>query len=493
MSPDQDPAWRDERHRALVLAFRRSGLTLEQLWIRYFALGGDAGLLELDAHIHGVARLSGPQQDVLAHALNERLNERIDEIWPQRVPYSVAPRASSPRTGPLAALVKLLDGMHQAPPEHLPVVAASAGRALGLRITIYLVDHQQSVLHPLHGPEISGLEPLGVDSSLPGRAFRSVETVASTTGPHPRLWVPLLDGVERLGVLDVVPPEGADLRDPELLLQCRWLSSLIGHLVTISTHYGDGVDAVRLQRARTPAADLIWQLLPPLTAATGDFTVSGLLEPCYEVGGDAFDYSLSPGTATLAIFDAVGHTMRSGFVAAAALAASRSTRRVGHGLFEQARAMDETISAQFPGGAFATGVLAELDLHSGRLRYVNAGHPEPLLMRSGKVVKRLTGGRRLPFGLGTGELTVAEEFLQSGDWLVLHTDGVTEARDHRGEFFGDERLTDFLEREAAAAHPPPETARRLVKAVLAHQNGVLQDDASVLLARWVKRDELRLP
>jgi serine phosphatase RsbU (regulator of sigma subunit) len=165
---------------------------------------------------------------------------------------------------------------------------------------------------------------------------------------------------------------------------------------------------------------------------------------------------------------------------------------VGHGLYEQARTIDETISGQFPDGAFATGVLAELDLGSGRLRYLNAGHPAPLVLRSGKVVKRLTGGRRLPFGCGTGELTIAEEPLQPGDWLVLHTDGITEARDDRGEPFGETRLTDFLEREAAAEHPPPETTRRLIKAVLAHQNGALYDDASILLARWIRSDELEL-
>ncbi|GHH40609.1 PP2C family protein-serine/threonine phosphatase [Lentzea cavernae] len=485
MTNEQDSSRQDEQHRALTHAFRRSELTLQQLWTRYFALGGDAGPVEVEAYLHGLMPLPASQRDTLAHAVNERLDELT---WPQRVPYTFRAGTGGPRTGPLAGLVALLDGMHQAPPEHLPAVAARAGLALGLRITIYLVDYEQSLLHPLG--DAANPTPLGVDSSLPGRAFRTVEVVPSTTGGPARLWVPLLDGVERLGVLEVVPPEGADLHDPDLRLRCRWLSSLIGHLATITTHYGDGLDAVRLQRPRTPAADLIYQLLPPLTAAVDSFAVAGVLEPCYEVGGDAFDYALSAGTASLAIFDAVGHTMRSGFVAAAALAASRSTRRVGHGLFEQARAMDETINGQFPRGAFATGVLAELDLAGGRLRYVNAGHPPPLLLRSGKVVKTLGGGRRPPFGLGTGELTVAEEVLQSGDWIVLHTDGVTEARDPDGEFFGEARLTDFLEREAASGHPPPETARRLVKAVLAHQNGVLQDDASVLLARWIRPGEL---
>jgi serine phosphatase RsbU (regulator of sigma subunit) len=100
------------------------------------------------------------------------------------------------------------------------------------------------------------------------------------------------------------------------------------------------------------------------------------------------------------------------------------------------------------------------------------------------VVKELTGGRRIPFGLETEGLTVGEEILQPGDWLALYTDGITEARDATGAWFGEERLVEFLTHEIAAGQPPPETVRRLTQAVLAHQNGELQDDASILLACW---------
>nr|WP_280296180.1 PP2C family protein-serine/threonine phosphatase [Nocardia abscessus] len=79
---------------------------------------------------------------------------------------------------------------------------------------------------------------------------------------------------------------------------------------------------------------------------------------------------------------------------------------------------------------------------------------------------------------------MAEEVLQPQDWLTLYTDGIIEARDPAAAFFGEERLTDFLRREAAAGYPPPETARRLINAVLAHQRGTPQDDATVLLACW---------
>ncbi|MGY1723664.1 PP2C family protein-serine/threonine phosphatase [Blastococcus sp. SYSU DS0533] len=74
--------------------------------------------------------------------------------------------------------------------------------------------------------------------------------------------------------------------------------------------------------------------------------------------------------------------------------------------------------------------------------------------------------------------------LQPGDWLALHTDGITEARDAGGTWFGERRLAEFLTRAIGAGLPPAETVRRLTAAVLEHQGGLLQDDASVLLARW---------
>jgi serine/threonine protein phosphatase PrpC len=381
--------------------------------------------------------------------------------------------------------VILLEDMRLSPPERLPVAAAAAGRALGVQVVIYLVDYEQRLLTPVVPAGGPAREPCVVDTTLPGRAFRQVEVLPSEAGGAPRLWVPLLDGAERLGVLEVVLDDAADLYDPVLRQQCQWVSGLLGHLVVAVDHYGDALDAARRQRSRTPAAELIWHLLPSLTAGTDRCLLSGMVEPSYEVGGDAFDYALSETTAHLAVFDAVGHSLTSGIVAAVTLAAYRSTRRRGGSLFAQATAIDDALTEAFGEKTrFITGLLAELDLVSGRLRYLAAGHPYPLLMRDGRVVKRLTGGRRTLFGLPTANMCVAEEFLEPGDWLTLYTDGITEARDEAGNFFGEERLVDFLQREAASDHPPPETVRRLVQAVMRHQRGVLQDDATVLLARW---------
>lgn len=468
------------RHRAAVTAIlSRGALTLDNLWLVYFGMGGSADSVEIEAYLQGLMPLPAGERDVLAQAANEQLDELAGRL---RVPFDRNLRDPMPAHGPLAALVHLLDMVPQVLSGRLAETAAAAGRALGAQdVVVYLIDYEQLNLVPVPGSDRSRA-PLSVDGTLPGRAFR-VGTTHSADEPQPRLWVPLLDGVERLGVLDVMLPSVLELSDPHLREQAGWLASMLAHLVVGASEHGDVVDSVRRSRPRSAGAELVWNLLPPLAAGSEQFSIAGLLEPVYDVGGDAFDYALSEDSVSLAVFDAMGHSLSSGLIAATAVSAYRAARRGGAALYAQATAVDDAVGGQFP-DAFATGVLATLDLRSGRLRYLSAGHPAPLLLRDGKVVGALDDGRRTPFGLGMGELTIGQATLQPGDWLVLYTDGITEARGAEREFFGRHRLIDFLEREAASAHPPAETARRIVHAVLRHQNGTLQDDATILLARW---------
>jgi hypothetical protein len=471
--------WADEQQRTLARALRRADLTTNDLWLRYFALGGDVAEIDVDAYVHGLFTLPEYQRDILAHAVNERLDELI---WTHRAAYSKPTRDGRPRSRALAALVRLLEDSELAPPERLAAVTEAAAHALDVRITMYLVDYEQQRLCPVPSRDTP---PLLVDSTPAGRAFREVRILPSgEASGQPRLWVPLLDGIERLGVLDVAFTGTTDLHNPGLRTQCRWISMLLGHLVTLLTRYGDGLDVVRRGPGRSVAGELVWSLLPPLTAGVDDFVITGALEPRDDVSGAAFDYALTETTATLMILDAAGHQPRRSLLAATVIAAHRSARHAGHDLLGQARVIDEAITTQFGDGSSVAVALAEIDLPTGRLRYLNAGHPAPLVMRSGTVAIPLTGSRHKPLGLGDEPVTLAEETLHPDDWLVLHTAGVTAARDLRGDRFGEARLGDFLRREAEADRPPSETARRFIRAVMAHQDGDHEDDATVVLARW---------
>ncbi|MEV4705268.1 PP2C family protein-serine/threonine phosphatase [Actinoplanes sp. NPDC049316] len=166
------------------------------------------------------------------------------------------------------------------------------------------------------------------------------------------------------------------------------------------------------------------------------------------------------------------------------LSSIRASRRSGGDLLAQAEAADAELLQQFPDARFATAVLAELDLDTGVLRYLNAGHPPPLVMREGRIVETLTAGRRMPLGIPDPQAAYGEVTLRPGDRLVLYTDGVTEARDAAGEQFGTRRLAELTERHSATGVPLPEGLRRLAHAVLGHQDGPAADDLTLLLVEW---------
>jgi serine phosphatase RsbU (regulator of sigma subunit) len=212
--------------------------------------------------------------------------------------------------------------------------------------------------------------------------------------------------------------------------------------------------------------------------------IAGLLEPAYEVAGDALDYALNGDTAHLAVIDPVGHDLTASVLAAITVGSYRHSRRAGLGLADTYAVADQAIATEFGGERFVTGQFAQLDCVTGRLQWLNAGHPLPLLVRRAKVVDTLACHPVPPLGLGLGEPEIATAALEPGDRVLFYTDGVTEGRDLAGEPFGEARLADLLVRETLAGQPAAETMRRLAHAVLAHQGRTPRDDATMVFLEW---------
>jgi len=373
----------------------------------------------------------------------------------------------------------LLSEAQFAVPDDLPRLLADHARRLGAQAAcIYLVDYEQRVMTPLPPAEATQRQAVSVEGTLAGRAFSTLSPQLSGDGEL--LWIPLVEGNERLGV---VCYELAAAVTDDFLEAIHKLSAQAAELTTTKSKYGDFFEYHRRRQPMSVASELAWQLLPPLTFGSDRVVISGALAPAYDLGGDSFDYGVDAHTARIAVFDAMGHGLEAGLLATVAVAAYRNSRRRRLKLADTAAAVDEAIAERFGSERFVTAVLADLDLASGRFCWIRAGHPAPLLLRGSKVVKTLWGDTGLPLGLGSpGEET--EESLEPGDQIVFFTDGVTEARSPDGTFFGTDRLADLVSRASAGGQPPPETLRRLMHSILDHQEGDLHDDATAVLVEW---------
>ncbi len=394
--------------------------------------------------------------------------------------------------GEARMLAGLLEASHLSALEQLPALVSEHAAFVGLsEVRIYLADLQQDVLRLLtgHGEdagrgEDSETAELRIDGTLAGRAFQEVRVLPRTgeDGAVRWWWVPLLDGTERLGVLRV----SAARQDGRAQESMRSLASLVALLVVSKRSHSDSYARLTRTRPMTVAAEMQWNLMPPLTFASENVMIAAALEPAYEIGGDAFDYALAGDIVHLGLFDAMGHDASAGLTANLAVAACRNHRRQGAGLVRTGEAIERTLIEEFGRASrYATAILAELDMRGGMLSWVNRGHHPPVLIRGGRWTTNLGCKPAHPLGLDLGlPATVCRRQLEPGDRLLFYTDGIIEARDDLGREFGLTRFVDFVIRHNAAGLPVPETLRRLVQNVLNHHSGRLQDDATVVFVEW---------
>ncbi|MFF9814396.1 PP2C family protein-serine/threonine phosphatase [Streptomyces sp. NPDC014006] len=390
-------------------------------------------------------------------------------------------------------LTGLLGESHLMAFERLPSRVAEHAATAGFRdVLIYLGDLQRDTLRLLTGRGLNAAEgapqdkaELSVEGTLAGRAFQYglVLPVADREDGLHGCWVPLLDGTERLGVLYLACPEedGEDVRR-----DMRALSALVAMLVVGSRDTSDSYARLTRTQPMNVAAEMQWTLMPPRTYADHRVIIGAVMEPAYEVSGDAYDYATADDVVHLSVFDAMGHDTSAGLTANLAVGACRNHRRQGTALDDLGDAIERVLLGQFGPTRYVTGVLADLDTSTGMLTWVNRGHAPPVLIRDGRWTTLLHCPPAHPMGADLHlPTTVCREQLQAGDRLVLYTDGITEARTREGEEFGLTRFIDFLVRHHIDGLTVPETLRRLIRAHLRHHDNRLQDDATILLCEWL--------
>jgi DNA-binding NarL/FixJ family response regulator len=225
-------------------------------------------------------------------------------------------------------------------------------------------------------------------------------------------------------------------------------------------------------------------LLPAQTPRIRGWDISAHLEPARETSGDFFDFiSLANGNWGIVMADVSDKGMGAALFMALCSTLIRTYATQYPTLPAIAMStVNDRILSDTRGGMFVTAFYGVLEPDTGRLRYVNAGHNPPYLIscRKGRKVDQLR-----PTGMVLGVMEEAHwgqkiaRFFP-GDLLILYTDGITEAQDRQGRFFGEERLIQIA--RAMLGRPASEIQDALLAEVRRFCSDMaLQDDLALMV------------
>jgi sigma-B regulation protein RsbU (phosphoserine phosphatase) len=248
-------------------------------------------------------------------------------------------------------------------------------------------------------------------------------------------------------------------------------------------------DRVVMKRDLEIAKDIQAWLLPGAPLQIPGYQIAYATRPANTVAGDYYDVILRPGRVAsedrvlFVVADVAGKSIPAAMLMATFQASLRTLSTSGIALAELVAGVNRYACSNSQGGVrFTTAFLAELDPATGDVAYVNAGHNVPILRKKSGAMERLKAGG-IPVGIfAESSYQVGTTRLDSGDWLVIFTDGVVEAVNAKDEEYGEPELIRLVDRESASR--PAELLRGLLAELDGYVGNTPQhDDITCLLLK----------
>ncbi len=228
------------------------------------------------------------------------------------------------------------------------------------------------------------------------------------------------------------------------------------------------------------AREIQQRFLPHDIPAITGYGISSMWQPARVVGGDYYDIlALKRETLGICIADVAGKGMPAALVMGNLQAAFRSLAASEPEPDVVCDRLNALVCDNLGADRFITLFYAQLDGESRKLRYVNAGHNAPIVVRRDGSHKRLEIGGGVLGIFPNERYASGVEDLTSGDRVVFFTDGVTEAADAAAEEFGDKRMVDIVLENRS--HDAEQMQRNIMKAVHEFCDGAWQDDATLIV------------
>jgi sigma-B regulation protein RsbU (phosphoserine phosphatase) len=209
--------------------------------------------------------------------------------------------------------------------------------------------------------------------------------------------------------------------------------------------------AQALEKQVQMAAEVQQRMIPHTPPKVPGLDLAAVYVPCYELGGDFYDFIPLQGDNTgLAIADVAGKGVPASLSMAAVRAALRAQVDNVYYLYEVVQRINLMVCRDNTPGEFVTLFYGVLDARNKRFTYCNAGHPPGLILREGKVIELASDNMVLGVD-PTEEYHQSIVELKSKDILLLYTDGLPDAMNFKQEMFGRQRLVEAFKAGGATA------------------------------------------
>jgi len=299
----------------------------------------------------------------------------------------------------------------------------------------------------------------------------------------PYILVPLKAGHDLAGFLLLSRKSGAHRYSEEDFTVLQVLSSQVGVALSNASLYSESLVKKRMEEELAVARQIQFALLPETLPSSTMFEVDAFTRPAREVGGDFYDFlNMASGQLGVVIGDASGKSVPAALMIAQLQAVLKSEARGGTSVVRSMESLNRCAAAGSQSERFVTMVYGQLDPHTGRFRYCNAGHNYPIHVRVDGTWQNLDTGGLL---LGVFEDALYEEGevnLAPGDVLIFYTDGFTEIYNDQEEEFGEDRLVQSILKNRA--QPPQMICQSLMQEVLGHaKSTAFDDDATVVVIK----------
>jgi len=248
------------------------------------------------------------------------------------------------------------------------------------------------------------------------------------------------------------------------------------------TKYEKELERKSIERELKIARDVQQRFFPQHVPSFDKINLFGMCRPADSVGGDYFDYfKISKNELIITIADVSGHGISSALLMAGLVGFFR-TNAVNY-VNENDKLLEKTndfVCRMTGNYNFVTIFYSVFNNKTNKLKFVNAGHNPPFLIKNGeqKVIKLESGG--LLTGIIEDIKYVEKEVsLEEGDLLVLYTDGVTETMNDKNELYGEERLLNVILK--SKNFPPEIVAKNIIKDVETYNSNNKQADDITLI------------